>query len=161
MEEETTRKSRICIVKSLAKSTTEDSLRAHFKDIADIQEIEMKKRDDGTCGGIAFISFSSPELAEKAAREKHESILENRFIEVVVKQNRSGPRPPKPSDIPAPETKKPERERHHHRHHHHHHRRHHSYSDSSSDSKHRSSSHRSKKSNISKKDKKSSDSSSA
>ena len=155
MEEEIPRKSRICIVKSLGRSTTEESLRNHFKDVAEIQEIEMKKRDDGTCGGVAFISFLSPEIAEKAAKAKHESILEGHFIDVIVKQNRSGPRKPRAEDLPPPKIQKQEREHHHHRHHHHHHRHHHSYSDSSSDSKHHS-----KKSKTNKKDKKSNDSSS-
>lgn len=113
------RPSRLCCVRQLSRNTTEESLRRHFKDVAAIQEIEMKKREDGTCKGLAYISFVNHETAVKAANLKHETRLDGRFIDVTVVSYHYNEHKKQEDKKEPKENYKPPKENKHHHHRHH------------------------------------------
>ena len=145
---------KICFVSGLDYTVTEQELRDFFKDVAEIVECDIKRREDGKCKGFAFISFSTPELAQKAAEAKNESRFKNHFIDVELNNTARNNLNEKPliidinsEDVPTSFSKTEEKDnerhsrsrRHHHHHHHHrhrphHHRHHHHYSSSYSES---------------------------
>jgi cold-inducible RNA-binding protein len=70
-------------VGNLSYDTTQDDLTNYFSQFGDIEELKLiTDRDTGRSKGFGFITFSSPEGAQRACNEANDTEFEGRTIKV-------------------------------------------------------------------------------
>ena len=143
-------------VGNLPYECTEEDLSNHFKKVGTIENIILERKEDGTSKGFGFVSFQTPEQAEKAIDDFDDTVFMRRIIHVTPRSKsprrykgvsvldevemRSPPKtigdsPKKGKEYSSDsESSKPRRHHHHHHHHHRHHHNHHHHHDYSSSS---------------------------
>ncbi|KAG7090846.1 hypothetical protein E1B28_009928 [Marasmius oreades] len=79
-------------VGNLSWNTTDESLRAAFNEHGMVTDaVVMRDRDTGRSRGFGFVTFGSPEEANLAIANMHESDLDGRRIKVNLANARQGP----------------------------------------------------------------------
>mmetsp|Transcript_83461 Transcript_83461/g.131868 ORF Transcript_83461/g.131868 Transcript_83461/m.131868 type:complete len:373 (+) Transcript_83461:46-1164(+) len=77
------RGTRLCI-RNLVESMTQDKFKSLFDSFGAIQGVQLKTNQEGKCRGFGFITFSSPEEANKAIAEMHDKDVEGKPLNVVI-----------------------------------------------------------------------------